>query len=135
MAQGEWTARRVIVVAPSGTTVEAHVLVPSADDGSTAATVVPIAVMVVMLTISVFVPPVLLLNIPILIARAALTHTRREWQERVRFTALPCPACDAETRPADAQGTLPVTVPCTACGAALTVQPRPRVNLVQAPPD
>lgn len=134
MGRGEWTARRVIVVAPSGATVEAEVLVPAADGGSTAATVVPIAVMVVMLTISVFVPPVLLLNIPILIARAALTHARQEWRERVRFATLLCPACQAEIQPADTAGTLPVAVACTACEVRLSVKARPRVNLVQPPP-
>jgi ribosomal protein S27E len=135
MPDGAWTTRRVIVVGAAETPTESHVLVPDADDGSSAATVVPIVIMVGMLTLSVFVPPILLLNIPILIARAALTHTRKEWRERVRFTAITCPDCAAESKPADTRGALPVDVACPACGAALSVRPRPRVNLVVPPPD
>jgi ribosomal protein S27E len=135
MQDGAWTTRRVIVVGVSDATTEAQVRVPDAEDGSSAATVVPIVIMVGMLTLSVFVPPILLLNIPILIARAALTHTRKEWSERVRFTAITCPDCAAESTPADVRGTLPVAVACPGCGVTLSVRPRPRVNLVVPPPD
>lgn len=133
MQDGARTSRRVIVVGASDAVTQAEVLVPSADDASGAATVVPIVIMVGMLTVSVFVPPILLLNIPILIARAALTHTRREWSERVRFDRITCPECAAESQPGTVRGTLPVDVACGACGAALSVRPRPRVNLVTPP--
>ena len=75
MAADRWTARKAVVVGSSGrqAPVEARTRTP---EESGLGTVVSIALMACLVSVSFFFPPVLLLNIPILVFRAAALSPR-----------------------------------------------------------
>lgn len=130
MQVGTWTSRKIVVAGPSARQTESEARVLTPDDVSGLSTAVSIALLVVILTVSVFVPPILLINIPLLILRAALLQNKRDRRHRVAVDAFACPECGVANPPAEHKGELPLDTPCTGCGAVLSVRQRPRVNLV-----
>lgn len=129
----QWKSHPAVVVGPSGATTEALVSLPVPPDPSLA-TVVTLVLALVMLVFGTFVPPLLLLNIPILLVRTAFTRASLARYELVRLDLAPCPACAEALPQTRIPGTLPVELSCAACGAALVVQRRPRRNLVAPAP-
>jgi hypothetical protein len=133
MATHRWTSRKVVVVGPSGREAPAEARLRTPEE-SGLGTVVSIALMACLVAISFFFPPVLLLNIPILVFRAAVSQALAEREHRVTVGAFACPDCVAPNMPEERRGTLPLELTCPGCDAPLVVRPPPRRNLVVEPP-
>ncbi len=91
-------------------------------------------ILVITLALSLFVPPILLLNLPVLVLRSALSWWWGSRPPTVWLRPFACPACEAANPGADHPGELPIRVTCVACAAPLDVARAPRKNLVDAMP-
>lgn len=125
-----WTSRRVVIRGPAGAQVAGEARIPDRPEVGPSA-VVPAVILVVTMAISLFVPPVLLLNIPVLLLRAALGWWWGSARPALWLRPFACPACGAPNPGADHAGELPIGVACAGCAAALVVERAPRRNLVE----
>ena len=124
-----WNTRRVVIRGPTGAEIPGEARIPDrSDDGPSF--VVPAVILVITLALSLFVPPILLLNLPVLVLRAALTWWWGAKPATIWLRPFACPACDAPNPAADHPGELPITVACAECAASLVVERAPRRNLV-----
>ena len=126
-----WRPRACVVVGPAGTSAPVGVTVPDTTHVGGASNAVTLGLVVLLGSVSLFVPPVLFLNIPILLLRAFLGRADLSRYERVATDAFPCPECGAEVPAEETAGELPVARNCPGCRAVLEVMPKPRVNLVR----
>lgn len=84
-----------------------------------------------LLIFGVIFPPCLLLNLPILFFRSALSEAFRASYDKLRLATFDCPECGAPNPPIELSGALPLDTPCAACRATLSVRRGPRRNLVE----
>ena len=135
VAIDRWQPKRVLVVSDTGAQTDAEAEVPIMESPSVSVSVlVAVVIAGTLLVIGLFVPPVLLLNIPILLLRAWLGRASTERMQAVRMRAFTCPACANANGPVEQRGELPIRVSCSACSAALSVRSPPRRNLATSAP-
>ncbi len=134
----EWTTRRVVIrqVVSQGVFNEGSSQVPAvAEVGEPASgtafwSTASIIIVAVILGLSIFFPPVLLLNLPILLLRAALVHIGGSRRQQVSLPEFACPVCGKAQSGRAYPGTLPLDIACTDCQAPLSVTQAPRRNLL-----
>lgn len=85
-------------------------------------TAVSVACGLVVVLVSVFIPPLLCFNIPILIAFAAIQEVWVASHRGVVVKSLRCPECATTQSPLARAPELPIRLRCAACGVALLVE-------------
>ncbi len=125
---------RVVIRGRSGKESPAEAGACEPDGASDPGLIVPSVIMVILLISGFVFPPLLLLNIPILLLRAAWSYSVRAGYDRLRIGVFDCPDCGASNPPTELAGALPLDAKCVGCGCALEVRQAPRRNLVDEPP-
>lgn len=113
-------AKQVAIKAETGESVSAKAHVPPPYKESDFANTTGVVIVVVLVSIGIFIPPILLLNIPILIFRSFLKQLA-SLRKRIKFEPYACPKCGETNQASEAPGPFPLQFPCAHCRTFLTV--------------
>ena len=101
------------------TTGEAQVFIPP--DTQSLWSIIGLAIALALIGIGVIVPPLLSLNIPLLILRAFIMKYFELKNQRVKLKKFECPGCGAPNSEAEHNESLPFDTQCRHCGVPLFV--------------
>lgn len=126
MFSTQWVSKEVVLQANQRPTmVRAQVPLPYQEGEF--AKYVGVVIVTVLVAISLFFPPALLLNIPILVFRSFLKQLIGLKQKRVRLADFSCPQCSALNSSDEHNGRFPLYINCRHCSQQI------RVELYEAP--
>lgn len=121
MFSTQWVPRDVVLQANDRPTV-VRAQVPLPYQEGKFAQYVGVVIVTVLVAISLFFPPALLLNIPILVFRSFMKQLIGLKQKRVRLSEFSCPKCMALNSSAEHNGRFPLYINCTHCTQQIRVE-------------
>ena len=122
-----WTSMKLQAVGPSGHPTPLGGRVHEPDGSVSPKTSISLVITICLIGLGLFMPPFLLLGIPLLILRTAVAAIWMATDEKVVLDAFECPECHAENASGERRGALPLDLKCARCGAALSIGQVPRI--------
>lgn len=121
MFSTQWVPKDVVLrVNERPTLVRAQVPLPYQEGAFSK--YVGVVIVVVLVAISLFFPPTLLLNIPILVFRSFMKQLIGLKQKRVRLSDFLCSHCSTLNSSAEHTGRFPLFINCHHCGQQIRVE-------------